>query len=461
MRKSKAICESLDSVRERILRANPLRLLLAAACLHILTVVAIYGVGRLSLLPGAFTSDGFGQLASDSSVYQREAHTLVEVLSHDGVGAWLRVPVEFHVHLYSLAFAIFSPLFGYSVLAVEPLNLLYYLASLLLTYRIGEESFGKLTGLIAATIIALWLSFLLHTTHVLKDPLFIACTLVLVFACVMWLRTQRPWKSALLATALGMISLTLLARMKSNMWESIVIIVGIGVLLLLAQQARARRFFVQNMVSATLLVAVVLIAPVKETRVHGRDRDAINIAEQTGQTSLLWKSFGARIARRRRTFSYLRRRNSSTIDPEISFNSTGDIVRYIPRAALIGLLAPFPEMWLASGGSTGRAPRLLGGMETFLFYFAALAAGVCLWVERRNLTMWFLLLVALINMIALGLVVTNIGALFRLRYVFWMLIIILGTRGAVILIKKFCTMHATHKRTIDAQGGPSDASRAG
>ena len=115
------------------------------------------------------------------------------------------------------------------------------------------------------------------------------------------------------------------------------------------------------------------------------------------------------------------------------FNNTGDIVRYLPRATIIGLFAPFPSTWLASAPTTGRAARFLSGAETLLFYLVALAAGICVYVERRNFSTWFLLLVALINMVALGLVVTNIGSLFRLRYVFWMLIIILGVRGAVIL----------------------------
>lgn len=436
MPKNRVTSESLTSARERILRASTWHLLLAAACLHILTAATIYVIGRLALLPESFNADGFGQFAFDSFRHQQEARRLVEVLSNDGVSAWLRVPVEFHVHLYSLAFAIFSSWFGYSILAVEPLNLLYYLASLLLIYRIGKEAFGKLTGLIAAIVMAIWLSFLLHTTQLLKDPLFIACTLALIWVCLSWLRTPRSWKSVLLTTAMGTLSLIVIARAKSNMWESIVSIVGLGVLLLLAHQARVRRFFIQHMVSAILLIAVVWMAPVKETAVHQRDRNAINVAEQTGETSLIWTSLGARIARRRSTFSNFRRLNASTMDREISFQRTSDIVRYLPRATLIGWFAPFPEKWLASGGSTGRAARILSGIETFLFYLAALAAGVCVWVERRNLTVWFMLLVALVNMMALGLVVTNIGALFRLRYVFWMLIIILGTRGAVILMKR-------------------------
>jgi len=54
---------------------------------------------------------------------------------------------------------------------------------------------------------------------------------------------------------------------------------------------------------------------------------------------------------------------------------------------------------------------------------------LCVWRERRNLKMWLLLLVATIGMVALGLVVVNAGALFRIRYVFWMMMIVLAARG--------------------------------
>jgi hypothetical protein len=43
--------------------------------------------------------------------------------------------------------------------------------------------------------------------------------------------------------------------------------------------------------------------------------------------------------------------------------------------------------------------------------------------------MWFVFLIAAVGLLALGLVVVNAGALFRIRYVFWMMLIILSSRG--------------------------------
>jgi len=416
---------------------RPLHLLLAAAGLHVLTALVIYSAARLSILPEPFIADGAGQFAFDSFRYQEEAKTLVEVLRNDGVAAWFRVPFQSHVYLYSLSFAVFAPLFGYSVLAVEPLNLLFYLASLLLIYQIAKEAFGRVTGLIAAIVIGLWPSFLLHTTQVLKDPLFIVCILALAFVCITWLTRIYSWKSAPCLALLGTASIAVLARMKSNMWESVVVLVVVGLTLLLARQGLARRLLVQNMLSAALILTFTLVMPLKTTMVHTRDERAVKFTEEAEQSPSVLSSLRARIAERRRIFIRDRGVQDSTIDSAVVFNNNVDLVRYLPRATLIGLFAPFPRMWLESASITGRGGRFLAGAETLLFYLVALAAGICAYVERRNFSSWFLLLVAFINAVALGLVVTNIGTLFRLRYVFWMLIIIMGARGAVILAHKF------------------------
>ena len=42
--------------------------------------------------------------------------------------------------------------------------------------------------------------------------------------------------------------------------------------------------------------------------------------------------------------------------------------------------------------------------------------------------MWLLFLVATIGMLALGLVVVNAGALYRIRYVFWMMLIVIAAQ---------------------------------
>jgi hypothetical protein len=64
-------------------------------------------------------------------------------------------------------------------------------------------------------------------------------------------------------------------------------------------------------------------------------------------------------------------------------------------------------------------------------YLIELLAIAGLWTGRRLLPVWFIALIAAIGIVAYGLVIANVAVLFRLRYVFWMLLIILGARGAM------------------------------
>lgn len=112
----------------------------------------------------------------------------------------------------------------------------------------------------------------------------------------------------------------------------------------------------------------------------------------------------------------------------VELNGVRDILEFLPTAAVIGFISPFPRMWFESG-SFGHAPRVLSGAETLCMYLLYVAVGFCVWHERRNLRMWLLFFVATIGILALGLVVVNAAALYRIRYVFWMLLIVLAAQG--------------------------------
>jgi hypothetical protein len=145
--------------------------------------------------------------------------------------------------------------------------------------------------------------------------------------------------------------------------------------------------------------------------------------QPAGNENLLTRAF-KQIGERRSGFRSYRARESD-IDGDVRLDSTGDVLRFIPRATVIGFLAPFPRMWLQRG-SYGFAGRLLSGVETLAMYFVYFAAAVCLWRNRSRLEVWLIFLVATTAMIALGLVVMNAGALYRLRYVFWILFIVMA-----------------------------------
>jgi hypothetical protein len=142
-----------------------------------------------------------------------------------------------------------------------------------------------------------------------------------------------------------------------------------------------------------------------------------------------------RLLRQRFSKSHEDAATSSNIDPQVEFSSLADIGWYLPRAAVIGFFAPFPNMWLTPVDPAGRLRRRLAGIETACMYLIEALALIGLWVYRRQLQTWLLVLAAAIGVIALGMVVTNIGTLYRIRYAFWMLLIIIGMEGAQVFLR--------------------------
>jgi hypothetical protein len=93
----------------------------------------------------------------------------------------------------------------------------------------------------------------------------------------------------------------------------------------------------------------------------------------------------------------------------------------------IGLFAPFPQMWFEKAASVGSLARKLSGLEMVVLYALEALALLSIWRERRHVSVWLLFSISLMGLLALGLVVVNVGALFRLRYLFLVLIIILAS----------------------------------
>jgi hypothetical protein len=199
------------------------------------------------------------------------------------------------------------------------------------------------------------------------------------------------------------------------------------------RMVREKRFIAGNAFAMLLIVAAALLVPprLESTTLPGVRPPltplAIPTASQAAAREGIWTTAIKQISTRRAGFRFYSAR-ASDIDREVQFTNVSDIVRFIPRAFVIGFFAPFPRMWIESG-SFGHATRILSGLETLVMYFLYVAAGLCVWRERRNAKMWLLFLVATIGMLALGLVVVNAGALFRLRYAFWMMVVVLAVKG--------------------------------
>jgi len=412
-------------------------LILAATIWHIAFTTAIFVIGRYQLLPNQFYPSGL--FAPDEVAYQLHCLDLARILRNEGLLAWATSPNQLHLRLYSLPLVPFSGWKTFSILAVEPINLLYYLAILAMVFKIGERVFDYQRGLIAAIVVALWPSLLLHTTQILRDPLLIVAVLFLMLSVVESLSRQLSLRRALLLGAGSAVAVITIRIVRQPFWYLIVLAAGTAIVLLTVRAWREKRVSPGAIVFAFLLIAAVAITPrfqryfnnqqdskIERTIVH----DQVQRLPLASQISASRTGFNTYFDENARMAPAL---HGSLIDTEIEIRTLGDIIRFTPRALEVGFFAPFPNMWFGVGRQLGSSGRSLAGIETFLTYMVECLALFGLWRARRQPSAWFLAVFIGSGILALGLAVNNVGALYRFRYPFWILMVILGAGGIDLL----------------------------
>lgn len=417
-------------------------LILAAAGLHVSITTLVFLVGKSGLMPGQFKQNGLGNFASDGFAYQAEVLELCDVLKNKGVIAWATWPTQLHVRLYSLPLFAINGGTSFNILTIEPLNLIYYLAILVMVFKLGKIAFNYRTGLIAAAIVALWPSFLLHTTQLLRDPLLVSAVLMLMLTITLCLKRDYVWHRGILLGMAGSAAIVLIRIVRLPMWSVLLAIIVLGVLFLTIRLIHQRRFPLGNVAFGLMMIAALVITPRFQNAFHNQQvvrRPRTIVPEKVQELSV-----AEQIAVRRHGFD-LRWDSTgeafpsdagSDIDTGVRFQSVFDIIRQVPRATVVGFFAPFPNMWLSAGKQVGVSGRLLSGFETLLTYVIECLALFGLWRERKHLSAWLLFLVVTLGAIAVGLVVGNVGALYRVRYPFWALLIVLGAGGADYLLRR-------------------------
>jgi hypothetical protein len=247
------------------------------------------------------------------------------------------------------------------------------------------------------------------------------------------LKHSLRWRASAALGICAALLVTMFWLTRGNMWNAVLVTIAIAFVMLIGRMIRGRKFMPGNALVMLLIVAAALLVPTRleSTSLPGVRPPttplAIPSASQAAPREGVWTRTIKQIGERRAGFRFYKS-YASNIDSDVQLRSPGDIIRFVPRAFVIGFFAPFPNMWVQTG-SFGRAGRILSGLETLAMYFLYVAVAVCLWQERRNLRMWLLFLVATIGMLALGLVVVNAGALYRIRYVFWMMLIVIAAEG--------------------------------
>jgi hypothetical protein len=405
---------------------------------HITFSILLSIIARSTVLSSLHNGQGLWNFTLDSFAYHDEAVRLLELFRDGDYAGWWQSSPWWHVKWIGLSYAVLTP----DPLSYAPINGLTWAITIYCVYKIVNQLFPdrRRLAIVAALTFGLWPSYLLHTTQLLKDPLYIMGILLMFWGCIDLLSVRRTVSSVFLLS-LGvliaylnrtyilepLICLSLLAAIL-ELWQTrrawgqaglaILIIAGLGVYCYIQrpeiqiQPLPGQQGYVQP-------------KPQRQAEITTSSRNRNGHAV----SKLVEKGVGK--------VSYLRERyirkypNAGTnIDTNVHFRSLADILAYIPRATLVGFLAPFPLHWFEDAKTAGRASRLVAGLEMVVWYMLLVGFLYFLVTGPVDLYIRIWMLVYTLSLVLLtALVVTNIGALYRMRFVYFLPILIGGLEG--------------------------------
>jgi len=288
----------------------------------------------------------------------------------------------------------------------------------------------------------------------LKDPLVVAACLAFVFCVTTWLTRTYGAKSAAVAALLTMLMVMLAFFTRPDLVIFLFLTALLGLTLLVMRQLLERRHLFWNMIlPLPILLGMVFVINWSHTEARMKQfpvaqigtpkinaSTALQVPTMVVRVTSAPKSQNTSAARWREPAEILAKRAGgmrlifagsypdagSFLDRDRQVRSLNDLITYLPRAMEIGLWAPFPNSWISTGRRVGSAGNMLAGAETLVIYLCQVLAIWAVIREPRRLALWFLLAFATLGVTALAVVVPNVGALYRLRYAFWIIVIVVA-----------------------------------
>ncbi|UYO93991.1 hypothetical protein [Pollutimonas sp. M17] len=126
----------------------------------------------------------------------------------------------------------------------------------------------------------------------------------------------------------------------------------------------------------------------------------------------------------------------SIIDQRRLPSGSAEALGYLPRAVMIGVLSPWPTQWLYSFQVRPSIFYTISSIEAVLMYVAIF--GSCIYIARRK--RWLAavpMTLALSFMTIVGMATPYIGAVYRYRYPWWMLVICVGIAASMTLFNEW------------------------
>lgn len=392
---------------------------------------------------------GQGLVEGDSSYFHAVAVELAERIRLYGWSEWRVYPAFGATGNVALLGALYV-LFGEDPSLMVPVNAAIHALTGTLLFLLGRMLWpgrvGTLAGMIAGSLYVVFPSALNWYGQIHKDGFAIAGTALVLTAWVLVEvgRLGRWLAPVAIATALAGLALIVFVRPYNLMLVLGGVVVMLTFKLVLVWKNRGytvfRRTLVLQLALTALVGAAAYIAPQtgateqayaawnKSTEVWGRgERIAIEWKWQpTSWVPQVIENYVEVMARSRVGLidEGLKIQAGSLYDIDKRPSSTPQVVAYAPRALQIALFAPFPSLWFEKLSVT----RLVAVGEMAIWYLIAPGLLLALWFARSRAVL-AVLAFSLALLTLYGITIANVGTLYRIRYLYLFLLMLVGLAG--------------------------------
>ena len=458
------------------LKHIPLTLWVVFFCYSICAAL-IFQKLLLPLVPSEHA--GGGLLFNDAVYFDSLAWDIAQWVQSHGWGSFELFAVSGHVTILSALYIIF----GHDPALIIPVNAAVHALGGLLIFLLarelsGKEPLGTYAGILAASLFVIFPSALSWFGQLHKDSYVIAGMLLILFTWMKAIRRSADaggWITLMIGQLAGVF---LIASFRCyNVLILIAVTSGLCLVIVIAGILR-RQLRRASVLLLFFLMGMVLFGSMYTLIVHEKARQkeigiqnalkGIKNSPYVYASSLVttfdshmnWQSdswqwqntpwlpdsiekyFERAAKTRTRLIAYgLSIKAQSMIDTDINPDNIMEIIEYLPRSLQVAAFAPFPSSWLVNIKIT----RIVAAGEMFIYYLCFPGILFLLWYHRRA-EVWLSLYFSCFFLLVLGFTTANLGTLYRLRYGFFFILLLMGVLGWLTLMDKFgCFKRVNHR----------------
>ena len=427
------------------------------------------------LLPGMVVAGT--TLTTDSAYFHQIAVNLANEINTNGWHIWSPFPNEYTSFNVAILGAIYALLGANSLLAV-PLNALFHALSGVLLYLIAKElstnnKNGKIAGLVTSIVFIVFPSALNWYGQIHKDGFAIFGIFSYAYILIISIKyykeisyTKAIQYSTYMFFALFFIGIIRPYYLKPILiFSAILIALSAWRTLIKSDQAKKLLFFsalaIFSVIANSKLVVIIgateaqlgetyatsetLAFEARKPRIEGKSGFCSRDVNKTlgdicqtyraleDQAYLYYSMVDEKLENNAKILAETRFKlneysksvkANSAIDVDVNFYNLSDVILYIPRALQISIFAPFPDTWFDGVSPT----RLIASIEMAVIYIALLGI-VFLFTSNPRTESILLFIFSLTFLVIYGLTIGNIGTLYRVRYSFEFILVLLGFVG--------------------------------